>query len=113
MNMNTCQKKIREVFMKMSNLSELTSIVCILVITYSIVSLINNIKQELANPIEYQYKDFSSNDIEQAMKYHGTKSCIIREGQQPYFVDKDRREIILFTDSCIEYLYKQKQRELK
>ena len=99
--------------MKISNLSELASIVCILVITYSIVDLINNIKQELANPVEYQYKDFSSNDINQAMKYHGTNSCIIKSNEQPYFIDKDGREIILFTDSCIESLYKNKQGGLK
>ena len=99
--------------MKISNLSELASIVCILVISYSIVDLINHIKQELANPIEYQYKDFSNRDIEQAMKYHGTVSCIIKENQEPYFIDKDGHEIILFTDSCIEYLVKEKKGGLK
>ena len=69
--------------MKISNLSELASIVCVLVITYSIVDLINHIKQELANPIEYSYNGFYSNDIDQAMKYHGVDSCIIKSNQRP------------------------------
>ena len=100
--------------MKISNISELASMVCILIITYSIVDLINHIKRNLTNPIvEYQYKDFSNKDIELAMKYHGTVSCIIKEGLEPYFIDKDGHEIILFTDSCIEYLYKSKQGGLK
>ena len=99
--------------MKISNISELASIVCILVITYSIVDLIKHIKQDLANPIEYQYKDFTHKDIEQAMKYHGTLSCIIKENQEPCFIDKDGHEIILFTDSCIEYLVKEKQGRFK
>ena len=99
--------------MKISNLSELASIVCILVITYSIVDLINHVKQQLANPIEYSYNGFYSNDIDHAMKYHGTNSCIIKSNEQPYFIDKQGREIILFTDSCIESLYKNKQGGLK
>lgn len=100
--------------MKISNISELASIVCILIITYSIVNLINHIKQNLTNPIvEYQYKDFSNKDIELAMKYHGTKSCVIKESEQPYFITKNGKKVILFTDSCIESLYKSKQGELK
>lgn len=100
--------------MRISNISELVSIACILIITYSIVGLIDHIKQEFDNPvIEYQYKDFSNRDIEQAMKYHGIISCIIKENQEPYFIDKNGHEIILFTDSCIEYLIKEKQGRLK
>lgn len=99
---------------KISNISELVSVICILVITYSIVDLINHVKQQLANPIvEYQYKDFSNKDIELAMKYHGTKSCVIKESEQPYFITKNGEKVILFTDSCIESLYKSKQRGLK
>ena len=100
--------------MKISNLTELASIVCILVITYSIVDLINHIKQNLTDPIvEYQYKDFSNKDIELAMKYHGTKSCVIKEGKQPSFITKNGEEVVLFTDSCIESLIKEKQGGLK
>ena len=100
--------------MRISNISELVSIACILIITYSIVGLIDHIKQEFDNSvIEYQYKDFSNKDIELAMKYHGTKSCVIKESKQPYFITKDGEEIVLFTDSCIEYLIKEKQGGLK
>ncbi|NCB03201.1 MAG: hypothetical protein EOM67_13765 [Spirochaetia bacterium] len=68
------------------------------------------IRTEANLPVEYQYKDFSSIDIEKAMKYHGTLSCIIKEGEPPYFVDSKGREVVLFTESCVEYLYKNKER---
>lgn len=100
--------------MKISNISELASIVCILVITYSIVDLISHIKQELANPddIEYTYKDWSSYDIELAMKYHGIQACTITD-TQAYFIGKHNQQIKLFTDGCIEYIIKEKQRSEK
>ncbi len=100
--------------MKISNISELASIVCILVITYSIVDLISHIKQELANSddIEYTYKDWSSYDIELAMKYHGIQACTITD-TQAYFIGKHNQQIKLFTDGCIEYIIKEKQRSEK
>ena len=68
---------------------------------------------EINRPLHYTYRDFSETDIELAMRYHGTKSCIIKEGEQPFFMEKDGREIILFTDSAIEYLMEQKKGGLK
>jgi len=67
----------------MNKLTELTSCVCIVIITISLISLISEVKATLANPddIEYTYKDWSSYDIELAMKYHGIQACTITDTQ--------------------------------
>ena len=101
--------------MKTSKLSDIVGIVAIIAISYSIIDLLKEVKESINDTdiIEYQYKDFTHKDIELAMKYHGIKSCTIKEGEEPFFIDKKGREIILFTDSCIESLIKSKQWGLK
>lgn len=89
--------------------STLMTLITALIILITV--LLHGTVKEINKPLEYHYKDFTYMDIDNAMKYHGTDNCIIKEGQEPYFVDAQGREIILFTDSCIEYLYKEKQKE--
>ncbi len=100
--------------MKLKDIIEIFLLLALLGLSYMFAEFLYLAKQELGrNEIEYVYKDFSHKDIDNAMKYHGVDSCTIKEGEEPYFTDKEGREIILFTDSCIESLYKNKQGGLK
>jgi hypothetical protein len=76
-----------------------------------LIGMFNNINSNLNQPLEYTYKDFSNKDIELAMKFHGVNSITITE-TECYFV-RDNVKVPLFTDACIEYLYKHKQEEVK
>ena len=60
----------------------------------------------------YTYKGFTSDDITLAMKFHGVTSVTITEFKC-YFVNTKGDTINVFTDKCIEYLYKQKQKGMK
>jgi len=96
--------------MRLKEMLEIFLLLVLIVLSYMFADFLYIAKQELCkSEIEYVYKDFTHKDIDAAMKYHGVNGCIIKEGEEPYFVDEDGREIILFTNSCIEYLYKQKQ----
>jgi len=96
-----------------NKITELTSCVCIIIITISLISLISEVKATLANHVtEYQYKDWSDKDISLAMKYHGIQSVTVTEFEA-YFVDKNNNKCTLFTDSCIDYIIKTKQRSEK
>ena len=98
---------------KVNKVFELILMLLAIVIAIQVISTINTLRQELANSdsddIEYQYKDWSSYDIELAMKYHGIQACTITN-TQAYFIGKHNKQIKLFTDGCIEYIIKEKQR---
>ena len=97
----------------MNKLTELTSCICIIIITISLISLINEVKATLANPVtEYQYKGWSDKDISLAMKYHGTQSVTITEFQA-YFIDKNNNKCNLFSNDCIAFIIKEKQKSQK
>jgi hypothetical protein len=63
-------------------------------------------------PLEYTYKNFTERDLTLAMKYHGVDMITITE-TECFFVNKDHVKVPVFTDGCIEYLYKNKQKEVK
>ena len=99
---------------KVNKVLELMLMLLAIVIAIQVINTINTLRQELANSddIEYQYKDWSSYDIELAMKYHGIQACTITN-TQAYFIGKHNKQIKLFTDGCIEYIIKEKQRREK
>ena len=88
----------------------LTIVCIILIINLSI--FIKRASNEFSkfDTVEYQYKDFSNKDIELAMKYHGTPSCVISE-KEVYFVRKNKKHN-LFTDKAIEYIIEYKKKSL-
>jgi hypothetical protein len=90
-------------------------ILIILLVSIGIISatkaLIKSITTSVNKPMEYTYKDFSNKDIEVAMRYHGVQSVTITE-TECYFV-RNNVKIPVFTDKCIEYLYKSKQKHVK
>jgi len=96
--------------MKISVLSEIVSIVCLICVTVAIVSLIREVEKVLTEKefVEYQYKDWSNNDVEMAMKYHGADAITLTE-TEAFFYDEKKNKCSLFTDDCIEWIIKQKQ----
>ena len=96
---------------KVNKLFELILMLLAIVIAIQVISSINTLQNTLANSddIEYTYKDWSSYDIELAMKYHGIQACTITD-TQAYFIGKHNKQIKLFTDGCIEWIIKEKQR---
>ena len=96
---------------KVNKLFELILMLLAIVIAIQVISSINTLQNTLANSddIEYQYKDWSSHDIELAMKYHGIGFCNVSE-TEAYYYGKHNKKIKLFTDGCIEWIIKEKQR---
>ena len=97
--------------MKISVLSEIVSVVCVICVTMAIIQLISKVSESFSEEhiIEYQYKDWSNMDISMAMKYHGVMSATITE-TEAFFYGKNNKKINLFTNDCIEYIIKEKQK---
>lgn len=94
----------------MDKIKDIVAIVIVICIGYATINLINDVDKMItsSDKIEYQYKDWSSNDIELGMKYHGIDSVIITE-KEVYFI-RGKIKHDLFTDECIEWIIKQKQK---
>lgn len=86
-------------------------VICAVLFIKVSTTIINSLSDEKTN-IEYVYKDFSNNDIERAMRFHGTGSVIITSIREPYFINKDGVEVNLFTDACLEHLIELKREGL-
>jgi len=92
----------------MKALQTLAITLAILSVSFAVLSL----NQETAKPLEYHYKNFTERDLTLAMKYHGVDMITITE-TECFFVNADHVKVPVFTDGCIEYLYKNKQKEVK
>ena len=79
------------------------------IIALGISAVIDSINDK---PLEYTYKNFTNKDIELAMKYNGANSITITE-TECYFINSKNEKCNLFNDKCIEYLYKNKQKEVR
>jgi len=83
--------------------------VLVLFIALSVSIVVDSINDK---PLEYTYKNLSERDLTLAMQYHGIDMITITE-TECFFVNADHVKVPVFTDGCIEYLYKNKQKEVR
>ena len=65
-------------------------IVLLCFIAFNINNQFHELLKELNSPVEWNYKGFSDNDINLAMKFHGCLSVTITE-KDCYFINKNKK----------------------